>query len=221
MERRGRGRRRGRREGRGKGGRHPEGSRGQTGEGLGEVKGAESLRGGVLTGGNREMRGLGEDRLRGTKLKVLKRQAKRPGARRRKEARGEARGAELPRAPRPRRANRGGRDRPTAAGRWQGQLQIPGKAAPEPTHLSVQTAGKVLRALHFSGPEPWCALVPNPLCPLSGEEPSALQSRTPRAGRPATESRHRMQLLTARKAAGGTPAGKFRHNGAGSFLSQL
>ncbi|XP_078208801.1 uncharacterized protein LOC128929829 [Callithrix jacchus] len=172
MERRGRGRRRGRREGRGKGGRHPEGSRGQTGEGLGEVKGAESLRGGVLTGGNREMRGLGEDRLRGTKLKVLKRQAKRPGARRRKEAR-------------------------------------------------VHTAGKVLRALHFSGPEPWCALVPNPLCPLSGEEPSALQSRTPRAGRPATESRHRTQLLTARKAAGGTPAGKFRHNGACSFLSQL
>lgn len=76
----------------------------------------------------------------GTKPGVLKGQGKRPGAGRRKEARGEAWGAELLRARRPKRANRGGRHRPTIAGKRQGQLPSTGKAAPEPnTPLSANS----------------------------------------------------------------------------------
>nr|XP_012293357.1 uncharacterized protein LOC105707125 [Aotus nancymaae] len=113
------------------------GSRGQTGKGLREVKGAESLGGGVPTGGNREVR----------------------GAWRRPAAGNEAEGSEAP---------------------------------------SEKARCKEVK--EGQRPEPWCALVPNlPLCPLSGEEPRALQSRTPGAGRPGTESRPRTQLPRAKK----------------------
>jgi hypothetical protein len=137
------------------------------------------------------MRGLEEGWLWGAQPKVLKGQAKRPGAGKRKEARGEAQGAEQPRVRRPGRASRGGRERPTAAGRWRGQLPNPGKAAPEPTHLSVQTAWPEPGAYSL-GPE----VLPN------------LRVRKPArgtAGRPATKSRPGTQLLTSHKAAGGPP----------------
>lgn len=57
------------------------------------------------------------------------------GAGMRKEARGEARGAELPRARRPERANRGGRDRQQQLGGGEGNCQGPEKPLPSPTHL--------------------------------------------------------------------------------------
>lgn len=72
------------------------------GAGEGEESGSH------LLGGIREVWGLGEMPAGGTNAEVQKGQAKRPGEGRRKETRGEARSAELPRARR--------RERHTAAG---------------------------------------------------------------------------------------------------------
>ena len=71
----------------------------------------------------------------GTKPEVLKGRAKRPGAGRRKEDRGEALGAELPRARRPERANGGGRDSLLQPGGGGGYCQAPEKLLLSPAHL--------------------------------------------------------------------------------------
>lgn len=103
-------------------------------EGSAGVAGGGGLGGHPFFESNGEgWRGREKRRLWGATPKILlKGKGKRPGAGKRKEARGEALGAELLRARRPGRANRGGSYRPTAAGRWRGQLPNTGKTAPDP-----------------------------------------------------------------------------------------
>lgn len=160
------------------------------------------------------MGGLEKCRPSGTKPEVLKGQAKRPGAGRRKEARGEARCAELPRARRPKRANRGGRDQSTADGRWQGQLPSTGKAAPELyTPLSANSGRNPERPPPL-GARARLSLLQHPqTVPTSCSEP-------PRAAEPDTQPtklRPKIQLPRAKQK--GIPVRKFRHSGPHSLSS--
>lgn len=136
---------------------------------------------------------------------LLKGQEKRPGAGKRKEARGEALGAELLRARRPKRATRGGRCRPTVAGRWRGQLPNTGKTPPEPnTPLSANCRRNPVDPPPLrAGAQAHAALNPGTL-PTFWRQPDARGAHSATKLRPKTQ----MQRATQPQA----PSRKSRHN---------